>query len=71
MRRTARQAMELMAAAGVAPEDFAGKSRSFARYFAAVAAGETKAPTATARKMALSTEGWCAKGSPAEALAPQ
>ena len=71
MRRTARQAMELMAAAGVAPEDFAGKSRSFARYFAAVAAGETKAPTATARKMALSTEGWCAKGSPAEALAPE
>ena len=29
-----------------------------------------RSATATARKMALSTEGWCAKGSPAEALAP-
>ena len=68
MRQTAQQAVELMAAAGVAAEEFAGKSRSFVRYFATVAGGEIKTPTATARKMALTCDGWCAKGSPAEPL---
>lgn len=57
--------MNLMNTAGVTTADFTGKSRSFAGYFAAAAAGEIKAPTATVRKMSATTEGWCAKDSPA------
>ena len=59
------RAMNLMNTAGVTTADFTGKSRSFAGYFAAAAAGEIKAPTATVRKMSATTEGWCAKDSPA------
>ena len=58
------RAMNLMNTAGVTTADFTGKSRSFAGYFAAAAAGEIKAPTATVRKMSATTEGWCAKASP-------
>lgn len=60
------RAMEIMKRAGVSPADFAGKSRSFAHIFPAVAAGELKEPTATARKLGATTDGWCTKGSPAE-----
>ena len=59
------RAMNLMNTAGVTTADFTGKSRSFAGYFAGAAAGEIKAPTATVRKMSATTEGWCAKDSPA------
>ncbi|MDE6777877.1 MAG: UvrD-helicase domain-containing protein [Alistipes sp.] len=60
------RATEIMNRAGVAPADFSGKSRSFAHIFPAVAAGEIKEPTATARKLSSTTDGWCPKGSPAE-----
>ena len=68
LRATAAQAVEIIAAAGLSAEDFAGKSRSFARFFYTTAAGEYKEPTATALKLCDTDEGWCAKGSPAEAL---
>ena len=71
MRRTASEAVQAIAAAGLAAADFAGKSRSFAGYFYAVAGGELKAPTETVRKRAAAPEGWAAKGSPAERLVPQ
>ena len=71
MRRTASEAVGAIAAAGLAAADFAGKSRSFAGYFYAVAGGELKAPTETVRKRAAAPEGWAAKGSPAERLVPQ
>lgn len=71
LRRTAREAVEAIEGAGLTAADFAGKSRSFAGYFFAVAGGEVKAPTDTLRKRAASPEGWCAKGSPAERLVPQ
>ena len=71
MRRTASEAVQAIAAAGLAAADFAGKSRSFAGYFYAVAGGELKTPTETVRKRAAAPEGWAAKGSPAERLVPQ
>ena len=71
LRRTAHEAVEAIEGAGLTAADFAGKSRSFAGYFFAVAGGEVKAPTDTLRKRAASPEGWCAKGSPAERLVPQ
>lgn len=68
LRETAARAVEIISAAGLSADDFAGKSRSFAHYFYSVAAGERKAPTATVLKMSATDEGWCTKGSPAEAL---
>ena len=65
---TARHAVEIITRAGLSASDFAGKSRSFAHYFFALAAGEVKAYTATVARMSATTEGWCPKGSPAEAL---
>ncbi len=62
---------EIISAAGLSASDFSGKSRSFAHYFYAVAAGELKAPSATVLKMSSTTQGWCAEGSPAETLVPQ
>lgn len=59
------KALCIMQSAGVETSDFSGKSRSFAGYFAVLAAGEIKPPTATVRKMSVTTEGWCAKDSPA------
>ena len=50
LRRTAREAVEAIEGAGLTAADFAGKSRSFAGYFFAVAGGEVKAPTDTLRK---------------------
>lgn len=64
-RELGAEAVGIMRQAGVCPADFTGKSRSFAHYFSAVADGEIKPPTATVRKMSLTTEGWCAKDSPA------
>ena len=68
MQQTAAEAVGIITEAGLSAADFSGKSRSFANYFFTVAAGELKPYTATVAKMASSTEGWCAKGSPAEAL---
>ena len=68
MRRTASEAVAAIDGAGLTAADFAGKSRSFANYFYAVARGEVKAPTETARKRAADPAGWAAKGSPAERL---
>ena len=67
----AAQAVQAIVDAGLSALDFSGKSRSFAHYFYAVAAGDMKAPSATVLKMSAATEGWCAKGSPAEALVPR
>lgn len=71
MRRTAAEAERIISDAGLSAADFSGKSRSFAHCFQAVAAGEIKPFTATAVKMSLSTEGWCAKGSAALPLVAQ
>ncbi len=71
MRAAATEAVEIITAAGLTATDFSGKSRSFVHYFYTVAAGELKAPTATAQRQSLTTEGWCAKGSPAETLVPR
>ncbi|MDE6828036.1 MAG: UvrD-helicase domain-containing protein, partial [Alistipes sp.] len=51
MTDAAVRAVEIIGAAGLSAADFCGKSRSFAHYFYSVAAGETKAPTATVLKM--------------------
>ena len=71
MKAAAEKALEIMDGAGVCPTDFAGKSRSFAKYFSAIAAGDVKEPTATARQRAASPDGWAAKGSAAQAAAPE
>ena len=71
MKAAAEKALEIMDRAGVCPTDFAGKSRSFAKYFSAIAAGDVKEPTATARQRAASPDGWAAKGSAAQAAAPE
>lgn len=71
MLDAAAQAVQTIVDAGLSALDFSGKSRSFAHYFYAVAAGDIKAPSATVLKMSAATEGWCAKGSPAEALVPR
>ena len=68
MRTTARRAVEIITSAGLTAADFSGKSRSFANYFFTVADGTLKPYTATVAKMASTTDGWCAKGSPAQAL---
>lgn len=68
MCRTAEQAVAIISEAGLTAADFTGKSRSFANYFFTVARGEMKPYTATVARMAATTEGWCPKGSPAEAL---
>ena len=71
MKAAAEKALEIMDRAGVCPTDFAGKSRSFAKYFSAIAAGDVKEPTATARQRAASPDGWAAKGSAAQAAATE
>ncbi|MCM1250217.1 MAG: UvrD-helicase domain-containing protein, partial [Alistipes sp.] len=71
MRETAAEAVAIIAGAGLTASDFKGKSTSFVHYFYKVAGGEIKAPTATVRKQSATTEGWCAAGSPAEALVGQ
>lgn len=68
MRELAESAVRLIADAGCTAADFAGKSRSFANYFYAVAAEGPKPYTATVAKRAASTDGWCAAGSPAAPL---
>ncbi|MDE7069966.1 MAG: UvrD-helicase domain-containing protein [Alistipes sp.] len=67
-RELGAKAVGIMRQAGLSPADFTGKSRSFAHYFPTVADGAIKPPTATVRKMSLTTEGWCAKDSPARAV---
>ena len=58
MRKLAESAVRLIADAGCTAADFAGKSRSFANYFYAVAAEGPKPYTATVAKRAASTDGW-------------
>ncbi|MEG1644525.1 MAG: UvrD-helicase domain-containing protein [Alistipes sp.] len=65
------QAMELMGAAGITPQDFSNKSRSFALYFLKVATGEIEPPTDKVRAMSLTTAGWCTKGAVPEVLVAQ
>ena len=60
--------VKLMTEAGVTPDMYAGKSRSFAYIFQKVADGDTSAPNTTARKRALDAEGW-SKDMTAQALA--
>lgn len=62
------QAMQLMAEAGVTPDMFAGKSRSFALHFQKVADGDISAPKDTFRAKAMDAEGW-SKDATAQALA--
>lgn len=71
LRQTAAEAVGIISTAGLTAADFSGKSRSFANYFFTTAAGEIKAYGATAGKMSLTTDGWCAKGSPAQPLVTQ
>ena len=69
MRETAAEAVAAIAEAGLSPADFKGKSTGFVNYFYKVgAAGKIPEPAATVQKMSRTTEGWCAAGSPAEAL---
>ncbi|MDE5622705.1 MAG: UvrD-helicase domain-containing protein, partial [Alistipes sp.] len=65
LRETAAEAVRIIGSAGLSAADFSGKSRSFANWFYVVAAGEIKPYGATVAKMSATTEGWCAKGSPA------
>ena len=69
LQQLATKAVQRMAGAGVGPEDFKGKSRSFVNCFYTAAAGTIKPFTDTAREKSRSPEGWCPKGSPAEPLA--
>ena len=69
--QAAARAVAIISRAGLTAADFSGKSRSFANYFFTVAAGELKPYGATVAKMAAAPEGWGAKGSPAQALAPE
>lgn len=71
LQELARQAVTLMTRAGTGPDDFKGKSRSFVNCFFAAADGAIKPFTDTARKMSLTTEGWCPPNSPAAPLVPQ
>ena len=71
LQQTAARAVAIISRAGLTAADFSGKSRSFANYFFTVAAGELKPYGATVAKMAAAPEGWGAKGSPAQALAPE
>ncbi len=71
MVEAARQAVTVITSAGCSAADFAGKSRSFANWFFTVAAEGPKAYGASVAKMAATTEGWCPKGSPAQALVGQ
>ena len=64
-----RRALEIMDEEGVAPTDFAGRSRSFALYFRTVADGAIKRPSETVYARSRSTEGWCAKAAPASTAA--
>ena len=66
----AQQALAIMHASGVSPDDFKGKSKSFAHYFTRAAA-ELTPPTATVLKCAASTDGWCSADSPAAPLVAQ
>lgn len=67
----AAEAVRLITEAGLTAADFSGKSRSFANWFFTTAAGQIKPYGASVGKMSLTTEGWCAKGSPAEGLVAQ
>ena len=69
MIAAAKDALQIMARAQVSTSDFKGKSRSFAKYFDKVAAGNIASPSKTATDMSLTTEGWAPKGSDAQALA--
>ncbi len=71
LQQRAQRAVEIITRAGCTAEDFSGKSRSFAKYFYAVAGGEMREPTATVRSRAASTDGWCTKGSAATGLAAE
>ena len=71
LQQTAAQAVAIIDAAGLSAADFSGKSRSFAHWFYTTAAGERKAPSATALKFSATADGWCAKGSAAETLVGQ
>ncbi|MFI3293079.1 MAG: UvrD-helicase domain-containing protein [Rikenellaceae bacterium] len=63
-----QRGVDIISNAGCEPSDFAGKSRSFAYIFERVASGEIKPPTKTAEDRSQTTEGWCTKGSPAQAI---
>lgn len=68
LKQLAADAVRRMEEAGVGPEDFKGRSRSFVNCFYTTAAGTVRAFTETAREKSRSTEGWCPKGSAAEPL---
>ncbi len=53
-----QEALRIIHDNGLTCEDFAGKSRSFAKYFEVVVSGQLKEPTATLRKRAESADGW-------------
>ncbi len=71
LQQVAAKAVEIITSAGLSYTDFSGKSRSFARYFFTTASGEITAYSSTIGKMSRTTEGWCAKNSPALPLVSQ
>ena len=71
LQRVAAEAVRIIVEAGLSYTDFTNKSRSFARYFFTTAAGEFSAYSNTVGKMSRTTEGWCAKNSPAIPLVGQ
>ncbi len=63
-----QQGVDIISKAGYNPSDFSGKSRSFAYIFEKIASGEISPPTKTIQDRSQSTDGWCAKGSPTQAI---
>jgi len=71
LQQIATKAVEIITSAGLSYTDFTNKSRSFARYFFTIASGEITAYSPTVGRMSRTTEGWCAKNSPALPLVGQ
>ena len=70
LQNEGKRAMEIISAAGIAPDDFKGKSGSFAHHFRHIANGIIKAPTKTVREKAESEQDW-SKNAIAQSLTPQ
>lgn len=61
IKKLGEKAVGLMKEYGVAPEQFKGKTKSFAFCFQAYAQGELKQPTATMLKVKGDIDEWCGK----------
>ncbi len=70
LHTTAAEAVRIITDAGLTASDYSGRSRSFALWFFTSVSGDPEPYTATAAKLSATTEGWCAKNSPAAATVP-